>query len=96
MIAAIVITTAMVKPLSENKATAAALAAAHPWGSFGVPKDIATAAVFLASDDASFVTGALLPVDGGKNDLAFKIISLFPHEILETYLNWEIANLMLF
>jgi len=47
---------------------AAALAAAHPWGSFGVPKDIATAAVFLASDDASFVTGALLPVDGGNDN----------------------------
>jgi NAD(P)-dependent dehydrogenase (short-subunit alcohol dehydrogenase family) len=31
----------------------------------GVPEDIARAALFLASDDAAFVTGALFPVDGG-------------------------------
>jgi 3-oxoacyl-[acyl-carrier protein] reductase len=31
----------------------------------GVPDDIANAALFLASDEAAFVTGALLPVDGG-------------------------------
>ena len=32
---------------------------------FAEPKEIAQAALFLASDDASFVTGAILPVDGG-------------------------------
>jgi NAD(P)-dependent dehydrogenase (short-subunit alcohol dehydrogenase family) len=31
----------------------------------GLPDDIANAALFLASDEAAFVTGALLPVDGG-------------------------------
>jgi len=31
----------------------------------GIPDDIANAALFLASDEAAFVTGALLPVDGG-------------------------------
>jgi NAD(P)-dependent dehydrogenase (short-subunit alcohol dehydrogenase family) len=31
----------------------------------GVPDDIANAALFLASDEAAFVTGAILPVDGG-------------------------------
>lgn len=31
----------------------------------GVPEDIARAAVFLASDDAAFVTGVVFPVDGG-------------------------------
>jgi NAD(P)-dependent dehydrogenase (short-subunit alcohol dehydrogenase family) len=31
----------------------------------GLPEDIANAALFLASDEAAFVTGALLPVDGG-------------------------------
>ena len=31
----------------------------------GVPQDIASAALFLASDDSSFVTGVTLPVDGG-------------------------------
>ena len=39
--------------------------AAHPLGRIGTPKDIGAAAVFLASDDASFITGEALNVDGG-------------------------------
>jgi NAD(P)-dependent dehydrogenase (short-subunit alcohol dehydrogenase family) len=31
----------------------------------GLPDDIANAALFLASDEAAFITGAILPVDGG-------------------------------
>ena len=34
-------------------------------GRTGVPEDCASAAVYLASDDCTFVTGAVLPVDGG-------------------------------
>jgi NAD(P)-dependent dehydrogenase (short-subunit alcohol dehydrogenase family) len=37
----------------------------HPMGHFGVPQNIADAAVFLASDKAAFMTGAELVVDGG-------------------------------
>jgi glucose 1-dehydrogenase len=39
--------------------------AALPWGRFGVPEDIGKAAVFLVSDDAEYITGAALRVDGG-------------------------------
>ena len=42
-----------------------ALMNAHPIGRFGVPREIADAVAFLASDDASFITGAELVVDGG-------------------------------
>lgn len=38
---------------------------AHPIGRLGDPSEVASAILFLASDDASFVTGAILPVDGG-------------------------------
>ena len=37
----------------------------HPVGRTGVPQEIAEAALFLASDSSSFVTGAAIPVDGG-------------------------------
>ncbi len=36
-----------------------------PWPRFGAPDDVARAALYLASDDASFVTGVNLMVDGG-------------------------------
>jgi NAD(P)-dependent dehydrogenase (short-subunit alcohol dehydrogenase family) len=43
----------------------AMLVAGHPIGRIGLAEEIAAAVAFLASDDASFVTGAILPVDGG-------------------------------
>jgi NAD(P)-dependent dehydrogenase (short-subunit alcohol dehydrogenase family) len=38
---------------------------AHQLGRFGRPEEVAAAALFLVSDEASFVTGVALPVDGG-------------------------------
>ena len=37
----------------------------HPMGRIGDPAEDAAAILFLASDDASFITGVILPVDGG-------------------------------
>ena len=37
-----------------------------PLGRFSQPRDIANAALFLASDEAEFITGACLEVDGGR------------------------------
>jgi NAD(P)-dependent dehydrogenase (short-subunit alcohol dehydrogenase family) len=37
----------------------------HPMGRLGEPVEVAHAIAFLASDQASFITGAVLPVDGG-------------------------------
>ncbi|MFE0440129.1 SDR family oxidoreductase, partial [Streptomyces nigra] len=39
--------------------------ASTPAGRFAAPEEIATVALFLASDDSSFVTGVALAVDGG-------------------------------
>jgi NAD(P)-dependent dehydrogenase (short-subunit alcohol dehydrogenase family) len=38
-----------------------------PMGKMGTAWDVAYAALYLASDEARFVTGALLPVDGGQS-----------------------------
>jgi NAD(P)-dependent dehydrogenase (short-subunit alcohol dehydrogenase family) len=43
----------------------AAATALHPLGRLGEPHDVADAFVYLASDEASWVTGAALVVDGG-------------------------------
>jgi meso-butanediol dehydrogenase/(S,S)-butanediol dehydrogenase/diacetyl reductase len=37
----------------------------HPLGRLGQPEDIAGLAVYLASDESSWVTGSVFPVDGG-------------------------------
>jgi 3-oxoacyl-[acyl-carrier protein] reductase len=44
----------------------AAFRASIPWGRLSTPQDIANAALFLCSDEAEMVTGAVLTVDGGR------------------------------
>lgn len=39
----------------------------HPLGRVGEVDDVAAGIVFIASDDASFITGSLLPIDGGRH-----------------------------
>jgi 2-keto-3-deoxy-L-fuconate dehydrogenase len=49
----------------EVAAARAAFLARQPTGRFGTPEEIARLAVFLASDEASFVTGQAIGIDGG-------------------------------
>jgi NAD(P)-dependent dehydrogenase (short-subunit alcohol dehydrogenase family) len=57
--------TAMNADLRADPTAAAMVLQRHPLGRFGQPDEVAAAILWLASDDAAFVTGALLPVDGG-------------------------------
>jgi NAD(P)-dependent dehydrogenase (short-subunit alcohol dehydrogenase family) len=58
--------TSMTAHLRDETGTATAEAASHiPLGRFGLPDEIGAAAVFLASRGGAYVTGVLLPVDGG-------------------------------
>lgn len=49
-----------------------------PWGRLGTPQEIGRAAVFLASDAAEYITGAVLPVDGGFRFKDFRATELVP------------------
>ena len=55
----------LTRVLTEDAAMRQGIEARHPMGRFGRPEEIANAALFLASDESSFVTGAPLIVDGG-------------------------------
>ena len=59
------IETAMTAGPRANPARNAELTARMPLGRWGTPADIAPAALFLCSPLASYITGAVLPVDGG-------------------------------
>jgi NAD(P)-dependent dehydrogenase (short-subunit alcohol dehydrogenase family) len=57
--------TAMNAELRADEARSGALRAKIPLGRFAEPAEPAAAICFLASDDAAYITGSVLPVDGG-------------------------------
>jgi NAD(P)-dependent dehydrogenase (short-subunit alcohol dehydrogenase family) len=59
------IATELTRGLAEDEARSAAILARTPMGRWGAPVDIGGVVVFLCSDAARFVTGSILPVDGG-------------------------------
>ena len=56
------------------------LAAWYPLGRVGQPEDVAHAALFLASDEASWITGVTLPVDGGLTAGQFRMVGALQGE----------------
>jgi NAD(P)-dependent dehydrogenase (short-subunit alcohol dehydrogenase family) len=59
------LTAKVLQSASDPDAVRAERTAVHPMGRLGRPDDVAGLAVYLAGDEASWVTGAVLPVDGG-------------------------------
>ncbi len=59
------ITTALTQPLQDDPGKSDPIVARTPMGRWGTPADVAGPVLFLCSDAAVFVTGAILPVDGG-------------------------------
>ena len=51
--------------VGDDAVVRAQFEALEPVGRFGTPREVAELALFLASDRASFLTGAIVPVDGG-------------------------------
>jgi NAD(P)-dependent dehydrogenase (short-subunit alcohol dehydrogenase family) len=60
-----VIDTPILGPVHGNTDVLAMLGAGHILGRVGQPEEVGRLVCFLASDEASFITGAALPVDGG-------------------------------
>lgn len=57
--------TPLTRTLTDDPERLRLLESKHPMGRLAHPEEIARAALFLASDEASFITGVCLPVDGG-------------------------------
>ncbi|MEW6276454.1 MAG: glucose 1-dehydrogenase [Bacillota bacterium] len=59
------IATPMNQDLLDSPEKMARVVAGIPWGRIGTPDDVARAVLFLASEDADYITGSVIYVDGG-------------------------------
>ena len=66
----------------ERELRLADLTALHPLGRIGSPTDVAAAVMYLLSDEASFVSGAIIPVDGGRSSLGLDPEARLPRSTL--------------
>lgn len=57
--------TPLAKFLTENEISKKASESLHPMGRIGKPEDVVEAVLYLASDNSSWVTGTIIPIDGG-------------------------------
>ena len=62
-----IINAGMIKPYLEDPQARKVLEERQPLNRIGEPGDVSNAAVFLASDDAKWITGTILNIDGGKS-----------------------------
>jgi len=62
-----VVDTDMTKPFLKTQKDREFMDSEHPIGRIGQPEEVAKAVMYFASDDASWVTGAVLAVDGGES-----------------------------
>ena len=71
-VAAAIVKTRLSRALWE--ADESAVAAAHPLQRLGTPEDVARAVTWLASDQAGWITGVIMPVDGGVSGAAAGLV----------------------
>ncbi|MBD1148117.1 SDR family oxidoreductase, partial [Pelagibacterales bacterium SAG-MED31] len=60
-------TQSLKKDMNNDTAFHQRMTDAHPLGRMASPQEIAKTICFLASEDASFITGTVFPVDGGRS-----------------------------
>lgn len=60
-----VIETPMVEDMTGDEESREQLLGAHPIGRFGTPREVAELIAFLGGDEAGFITGSFIPIDGG-------------------------------
>ena len=65
--------TDMVKTLTVDDAARRMIMSRTPMGRLGEPAEIASVAAFLASDEASYITGETITVDGGRLGLNYTV-----------------------
>lgn len=62
-----IVNSGMIKPYLEDPDAKKVLEGRLPLGQVGEPEDVANAVLFMASDEAKWITGTILDVDGGKS-----------------------------